>query len=128
MLTQFEMNGYLWRVVNVPSNSPYLISRDNVLTVATTDPDTMCIYLSDRLRGDFKKRVVAHEMGHACCFSFGLLDEIRECCYPSKVIQMEEFVCNFVADYGERIFMLTYQIMGDEALDMIPWCLERLVA
>lgn len=128
MLTRFVMNGYLWRVVNVPPDSDYLISRDNVLTVATTDPDTLCIYLSDALHGEFKKRVIAHEMGHACCFSHGLLDEIRECCYPSKVVQMEEFVCNFVADYGERIFSLTYQIMGDEALYMVPTYLERLVA
>ena len=128
MLTEFYMNGHSWRIVNVPPNSPYLISRENVLTVATTDPDTLCIYLSTALRGDFKKRVTAHEMGHACCFSFGLLDEIRECCYPSKVIQMEEFVCNFVADYGERIFALTYQVMGDEALNALPMYLERLVS
>ncbi len=122
------MNGYLWRVVTVPSNSHFLISRDNVYTVATTDPTTLCIYLSQDLEGNFKKRVIAHEMGHACCFSYGLLDEIRSCCYPSKVIQMEEFISNFVADYGEEIFSLTYRILGDSALYRVPQFLERLVS
>lgn len=128
MLTRFVMGDYLWRVVNVPSDSEYLIDRLGNLTVATTDPSTLCVYLSDELEGEFKKRVVAHEMGHACCFSYGLLDEIRECCYPDKRIEMEEFICNFVADYGERIFAITYKILGDEALYMIPQHLERLVA
>lgn len=128
MIPHFVMNGILWRVVDVPPLSEYLIDRQENLTVATTDPDTLCVYLSMALRGDFKKRVVAHEMGHACCFSFGLLDEIRECCYPDKVVEMEEFVCNFVADYGERIFDITYKILGDEALHHLPMYLERLVA
>lgn len=128
MLTKFQMNGYWWYVISVPPNSPYLVARGNVLTVATTDPSTLCVYLSSALKGDFKKRVIAHEMGHACCFSFGLLDEIEECCYPDKGIQMEEFVCNFVADYGERIFSITYEILGDEALYHLPKHLERLVS
>lgn len=122
------MNGYLWKVILVPSNSNYLVDRQGVLTVATTDPNDLCIYLSEELNGNFKKRVIAHEMGHACCFSYGLLDEIAECCYPEHRIQMEEFVCNFVADYGEEIFFLTYKILGDAALERIPYHLERLVA
>lgn len=127
MLKRFLMNGYLWKVEIVSADSDYLISR-NGRTVATTDPDELCIFLSEELSGDFKKRVIAHEMGHAFCFSFGLLQEIWDCCYPDRRIQMEEFICNFVADYGERIFEITYKIMGDEALVRLPQYLERLVA
>ena len=128
MLTRFVLNNYIWKVREVPANSPYLVDRQGVLMVATTDPDELCIFVSEKLQGDFKKRVIAHEMGHATCFSFGLLPEIWECCYPEKRIQMEEFICNFVADYGENIFMLTYRILGDEALERLPHYLERLVA
>ena len=128
MLTRFVLNNYIWKIRTVPADSPYLVDRQGVLTVATTDPDELCVFLSEDLTGNFKKRVIAHEMGHATCFSFGLLPEIWECCYPDKRIQMEEFVCNFVADYGERIFEITYKIMGDEALEVLPHYLERLVA
>lgn len=128
MLTRFVLNNYIWKVREVPANSPYLVDRQGVLTVATTDPGELCIFVSDKLQGDFKKRVIAHEMGHATCFSFGLLPEIWECCYPERRTQMEEFICNFVADYGENIFMLTYRILGDKALERLPHYLERLVA
>lgn len=128
MLTRFVLNNYIWKIRTVPADSPYLVDRQGVLTVATTDPDELCVFLSEELTGNFKKRVIAHEMGHATCFSFGLLPEIWECCYPDRRIQMEEFICNFVADYGERIFEITYKIMGDEALEVLPHYLERLVA
>lgn len=128
MLTRFILNNYIWKIKVVSANSPYLIDRLGSMTVATTDPDELCIFLSEELSGDFKKRVIAHEMGHAFCFSFGLLQEIWDCCYPDRRIQMEEFICNFVADYGERIFEITYKIMGDEALVRLPQYLERLVA
>ena len=125
---QFVMNNYIWQVVTVPADSPYLVDRTNTLTVATTDPDTLCIYLSNELTGDFKKRVIAHEIGHAACFSFGLLDEIHSYSRPGKQIQLEEFICNFVADYSEMIFDITYKALGDKALWEIPYIIERLVA
>lgn len=128
MLTRFVLNNYIWKIRTVPADSPYLVDRQGMLTVATTDPDELCVFLSEELTGNFRKRVIAHEMGHATCFSFGLLPEIWECCYPDRRIQMEEFICNFVADYGERIFEITYKIMGDEALEVLPHYLERLVA
>lgn len=128
MLTRFVLNNYIWKIRVVPADSHYLIDRLGNLTVATTDSNELCIFLSEELSGDFKKRVIAHEMGHACCFSFGLLQEIWDCCYPDKRIQMEEFICNFVADYGEKIFDITYKIIGDEALVRLPYYLERLVS
>ena len=123
----FELNGDIWTVTRVPPDSIALIDRLGTRTVATTDPTTMCIYLSDNLRGDFKKRVIAHELGHATCFSYGLLPQIRRCCYPSKRIYMEEFICNFVAEYGEQIFALTYEIIGDLAYDIVIDSLAKKV-
>ena len=122
------MNGYLWHVVDVPADSDYLIDRTGNRTVATTDGKTLCVYVADSVSGDFRKRVIAHEMGHAVCFSYDLLDEIHRCCLPSKRIEMEEFICNFVADYGELIFEITYRILGDDALHVLPRYLEKLIA
>ena len=127
MLREFVMNNYLWKVIIVPANSRYLLSRTG-LTVGTTDPNTLCIYISEELTGELKKRVIAHEMGHAACFSYNLIPQIRTCCYPDKYIDMEEFICNFVADYGEMIFSLTYDILGGKALYTVPYHLERMIA
>lgn len=127
-MKQFSMNGILWTIVNVPPMSGYLVDRTGAITVGVTDARTKMIYLSSAISGDFRKRVIAHEMGHAVCFSYNLIGQIHRCCYPWKRIEMEEFVCNFVADYGERIFNLTYQIMGDAALEMLPAHLERMVS
>lgn len=122
------MNGYVWKVVDVPYYSEYLIDRTGKTTVATTDPNTFCIYMSDTLYGDFRKRVLAHELGHVACFSYHLIEEIHSCCYPSKWIQMEEFICNFVADYGEEIFNIAYEILGDGALIYAANQVERMVS
>lgn len=128
MLTRFVLNNYIWKIRTVPADSPYLVDRQGVLTVATTDPDELCVFLSEELTGNFKKRVIAHEMGHVFCFSYHLLQEIHACCYPERAIEMEEFICNFVADYAENLFSITYRILGDEALNLVPRYLERLVA
>lgn len=122
------MNGHTWEVIQVHPNSGYLIDRTNKLTLATTDPNTHKIYISSNLRGQFKKRVIAHEMGHAACFSYDLIGEIHRCCYPDYWVYMEEFICNFVADYGEEIFMITYQIIGDDALYDVPRYIKRMIA
>lgn len=121
----FTLNGVEWMVLTVKPDDARLIDRTRVLTLATTDPVTNTICVSSALRGTLKKRVLAHEMGHATCFSFGLLDDIHRCCYPWKRIEMEEFICNFVADYGEKIFEITYQVMGDEAIYALPGKLEN---
>lgn len=123
----FELNGITWTVVTVHPNDPRLIDRTGCITLATTDPATQMIYVSGILHGTLKKRVIAHEMGHATCFSFGLLSDIHNCCYPWKRVEMEEFICNFVADYGEMIFDITYQILGDSALGYLPVYLESVM-
>ena len=42
-------------------------------------------------------------------------------------IEAEEWVCNFIADYGRQIFQIASTVLGDEAWSFIPYELERLV-
>lgn len=116
------LNGITWHVIRVPPYHPCLIDRDNILTVGTTDPVTKTIYIADNLQGEFEKRVIAHEIGHAVCFSYELLDDIHRFCYPTHWIDMEELICNFVADYGELIWKLTRDITK------VPLYLSELVS
>lgn len=121
------MNGYLWKIRYVPPNSPYLIDRSNILTVATTDPSTRCIYLSSALHGDFLNRVLIHELGHVVMFSYNLIDDIHSVVNEEDWIDAEEWVCNFIADYGLRIFSIASEALGDEAWAFVPYELEKLV-
>lgn len=127
-MTHFQMNGYLWRVMDVPERSPMLVDRTGTSRVATTDPNTRCIYLSDKLGGGFRNRVLLHELGHATMFSYGLIDQVHQFVEPEHWIEAEEWICNFIADYGLMIFSIAYRILGEEAWIYIPYELGKLVA
>ena len=122
----FVMNGYLWRVEYVDSYDPMLIDRTGRRTVATTDPANYIVYLSRDLSGDFLIKVILHELGHCAMHSFGLIDDIHRMVYPDKWIEAEEWVCNFLADYGFRIFAAAYDVAGIDALNYIPAELSKI--
>lgn len=99
----FELNGYIWRILHVDSNDPMLVDRTGRVTVATTDPDTLSIYISNDVTGKFYDRVLIHELGHCVIFSFHLLDDIHQMVHPRYWVEAEEWLCNFIADYGVYI-------------------------
>jgi hypothetical protein len=124
----FTMNGYSWRVCYVDADDPMLVDRTGRVTVATTDPGTLTVYILRDLDGAFLTRVLIHELGHCAMFSFGLLDDIHRMVHPRYWLEAEEWVCNFIADYGMTIFDTAYAILGDRAIAVVPYEVERLVA
>lgn len=122
------MNGYSWRVCYVDADDPMLVDRTGRVTVATTDPGTLTVYILRDLDGAFLSRVLIHELGHCAMFSFGLLDDIHRMVHPRYWLEAEEWVCNFIADYGMTIFDTAYAILGDRAIAVVPYEVERLVA
>lgn len=127
-MRDFVLGGIFWRVRSVNPNSAMLIDRTGAHTVATTDPITHTVYISNQLAGEFLTHVIIHELGHCAIISFSLQDDIRRMVRPEYWIEAEEWACNFIADYGMRIFRAAYQILGDEALEYLPYELERLIA
>lgn len=105
------MNGYLWRVQRVSEDSHYLIDRTNTLTVATTDFDTKTVYISEALHGNFLRTVLTHELGHCTMFSYGILDDIHSFVDYRHWVEAEEWVCNFIADYGAEVFSIVDYIL-----------------
>lgn len=128
MINGFYMNGIWWRVRFTNSNDPILVDRTNVLTCAVTDPETMTIYLSNKLRGEFLTRVVLHELSHAMMYSYNYLDEIHRYCKKRYWIEMEELIANLIADRAHEIFQRAYDVVGYEAIRFVPYGLERSVA
>lgn len=126
-MSTFRMNGYSWQIQRVTPDDPMLVDRTGVRTVATTDPMTRTVYLSTDLYGDFLIQVLLHELGHCALFSFGLIEELHRMVYPEYWMDAEEWVCNFIADYGFQIFSSAYRTLGWRALDKIPEGLEKWI-
>ena len=129
MIDEFYMNGLHWSVRWANPTDPILVDRTNVLTCAVTDPDTMTIYLSNQLSGNFLTTVVLHELSHAMMVSYGYLEQIHRYCKKRYWIDMEELIANLIAQQAEEIFERAYDIVGDEAIQFVPYMMqERLVA
>lgn len=128
MLSKFVMNGDLWHVRFTDPKNPILIDRTNVLTVAVTDPKTMTIYISDILRGSFLQRVLIHELSHAVMYSYNLVSEIHRMCRKKYWVPMEEFCANLLSDYGSEVYGIAYSVLGSEAIHIVPYHLERMIA
>ena len=92
----FIINGIEWNVVFSRPNSAQLARSDGSLTVGMTDWKQRTIFLSDALYGTFLRKVFIHEVCHAACFSYDIQMDIEQ----------EEFLCDFVATYGDEIFQI----------------------
>lgn len=128
MLKRFVINNSIWRVITVSPDSEYLWDRTGNLTVATTDPKEHCIFVSEVIYGDFLLRVLIHEMTHVVLWEYDVIFRIHKYCYPEYRIDMEEEICNILADYGEFIYETAYTALGGRAIFVVPYGMERLVA
>lgn len=131
-MNTFVINGILWGVETVDPGSSYLIDRTHQYKLATTDPKTKCVYLSSELmqKGmeSLAQKVLIHELGHCVIFSYDLFEDIHRMVKPQYWIEAEEWICNFVADYGMMIFSIAKTVYSDDALHVVAKELERLVA
>lgn len=122
------INNLVWEIEFVDPNSDLLIDRTDTLRIATTDPNVKKIYLSKNIQKNMLERVLIHELGHCVIFSYDLFDEIHKMVYPEYWIDVEEWVCNFVADYGLTIYSIAKRFMGNKAWNVVSNELEKLVA
>lgn len=104
------------------------MDRTGTRTVATTDPASHTVNLAKTLEGEFYNTVLIHELGHCALISFHLLEYIHQRVPREYWVDIEEFMCNFIADYGLKIFQVARQIHGDKALEIIPMELEKYIA
>ena len=98
----FEINGIDWEIEWCSPTDDNLRRSDGSFTVGMTDNNTKTIYLSDRLSGEFLRKVTAHELVHAFCMSYVIYMDIEE----------EEFMADWVSRYGEELVYLLDDIMS----------------
>lgn len=128
MLKSFVLNNDLWHIYHVPYDDPLLIDRTGHRTVGTTDSNSLSVYLSSDLEGECLYKVLLHELCHCAIHSFSLIDQIHSVVDPKNWILAEEWLCNFIYDYGITILEKTFRILGERALDYLPQQIERFVA
>lgn len=127
-MRSFKMDGLTWYILQVDSSDSRLVDRTGKLRLATTDPNTMCVYLSNELSGEILTRVLIHELGHCAIFSYGLDREIHRMVKRRYWVEAEECVCNFLAIQGRAIFEIAYDLLGYEAWTRIPTEFDRLIS
>lgn len=115
-MSGFVVNGYLWHLILVNPKSDKLVDRTGRPRLGTTDPNTRCVYLSRELKGDFLATVLTHELGHVAMFSYGLLDGLHRLVPFEHWIEAEEWICNFIADYGSEIQTIAHRLMRSEVV------------
>jgi len=78
------------------------------------------VYLSDALDEDMKARVLIHELGHCALLSYNLLYDIHKMVRKEYWLEAEEWLCNYLTDYGIYIFEALFEVLGPRALNAIP--------
>lgn len=97
----FEINGIHWDIVWVNPNSDNLRRSDGSITVAVTDWNDKSVYMSNKLRSGFLRRVMAHELVHCFCFSRNIYMPIQE----------EERLADWVSLHGSDLVYLLDDLM-----------------
>lgn len=97
------INGIHWKIAFVNGNDDVFRRSNGTYTVGVTDNSLKTVFLNERLRGAFLRKVLCHEIVHCFCFSYDI----------SLPIEVEETVADFVATYGTDIVDLTSRIMQD---------------
>lgn len=98
----FTINGIEWNIVWVNANDSNLMRSNGSITVGMTDFNTKSIYLSNKLKASFLRRVMAHELCHAFCFSYDVYMPIDE----------EERLADWISLYGSDLVYLLDDLMA----------------
>lgn len=98
----FKINGIKWNIEFVPVTSPFLTRSDGSQSVGVTDANTSTVYLSNRLKGAFLRRVTAHELCHCFCFSYDI----------HMPIEQEEYMADWISLYGSDLVYLLDDILS----------------
>ena len=122
------MNGDLWHVRFVSPSDNALIDRTGERTLAVSDYSTRIISIANSLYGELLSRVFIHELGHCVMFSYGLLPELHRMVKKRYWIEAEEWVCNFISDYGQLVIGTARDVLGNKFTYVAPIGAERMIA
>ncbi len=93
----FNINGEDWRIFIVSSNHPAIQRPNGTSTLGCCDDNMKSIYIVEGLTDFYFKKVLCHELVHACMYSYDIdLNEYQE-----------EVLADLIATYGQEIMLIT---------------------
>lgn len=98
----FTINGINWSLIFVNSSSTDLLRSDGTTSLAVTDWNRKSIFVSLAPKGAYLRRIIAHELCHAFCFSYDI----------SMPIEQEEYLANWISLDGTDLIYLLDNIMS----------------
>lgn len=90
------VNGRVWRVIRVPAGDPRLIDRTGTERLATTDPQTFTVSISETVVPPLLDKVLVHEMAHAVTISYGLLHPLHDGIPRESRVHVEEWAARLM--------------------------------
>lgn len=97
----FYVNDNRWEVVYCNPLSDNLMRSDGSLTLGVTDNNTKCVYMNNHLSGAKHEHVLCHELTHVICFEYDV----------NIPIELEERLCNFMADHAREIVNILDELL-----------------
>ena len=92
-----NINGEDWKILIVSSNHPAIQRPDGSFTLGCCDNDMKSIYVAENLTDFYFKKVLCHELVHACMYSYNIdLNDYQE-----------EVLADLIATYGQEIIFIT---------------------
>ena len=92
-----NLNGESWKILIVSSNHPAVQRPDGTYTLGCCDDLVKTIFVVENLTDYYFKKVLCHELVHACMYSYNvILDDLQE-----------EILADLIATYGSEIMMIT---------------------
>lgn len=98
----FQINDTQWILKFVKLNSKELRRSDGSYTFGVTDNTEKTIFIASGMTTYMTERVLCHELTHCICFEYGIF----------LPLEMEEQLCNFMANYGKEIIYLLDDLLG----------------
>ncbi len=95
-----NINGENWRIFIVSSNHPSIQRSDGSSTLGCCDNDFKSIYIIEGLADFYFKKVLCHELVHACMYSYNI--DLNE--------DQEEVLADLIATYGQEIMLITNSV------------------
>ena len=118
-MRSFVINGETWRVVRVPAGDPRLIDRTGEPRLATTDPRSRTVSISEAVQPPLLDRVLIHEIAHAVTVSWGLLPRMRSEAMRGDMTGLEEWAAQLVENHAIEALEAAREVLGR------PVCVRR---
>lgn len=80
--------------------------------LATTDPITKTIHVSEAVKPPMLDKVMLHEAAHAVTMSYGILDALHAAIPERYWVDAEEWACQLVENFGMEAASAASEALG----------------